>query len=1730
MIVLARLRRRARLNSLQHVVLQSWPHSISGVDHPVTTSVDRSQLSNLCSTKAAETTLAHHEQTQALAHTPGDFKLMQLYVLTAKTCRSLLQVAARLKDWASERLQFDDYFDHLAYNLAVRRSKMQWRYSFVAGSHADFMASVRQDIRGKLTTKHRRIVFVFTGQGAHWVGMGQELLTTDNNYRKSLRKSDAILRKFGAPWSLIDEICSSTSRSRLHESEIAQPACTAIQIALVDYLAGTGVHPDMVLGHSSGEIGAAYAAGSLSHISALRISYCRSFLSSKCEQAIQRKGAMLMVALDELASTSVCAKAHRGIASIACVNSPSSTTISGDEAAIIEISTLLTQKGIFNRRLAVDTAYHSHHMQNVAKEYLCSLGTIEERAVRGDVQFISTVTAAIKTTDFSSEYWVSNLVSIVRFYDALQTCCRFQFDASTPAPSDSTCIFVEIGPHKVLGTPIRQTIKQNFESLSHEYYPSFVRGHNAVQSILELGGNLFNHGCSIDLSALNTLGSYRRQFHVLHDLPSYPWDYSQTYWHESRLSQEYRHRTHPSHDLLGVRMTSNTPLEPCWRYVINTDELPWLTDHVVDGQIIFPGAGYITMAIEAFRQIIGEMKNRPKYRYLYLRRIRFNKALAIQMAPSSTELQLCFRAQGTGKLFNYEFRVFAISQHQKWHEHCRGYIMTETDVQLDSSKGFDVSDHGPNNSRKSVARDRVSLAQGASRISSETIYSQLRSDGNLYGPTFATISELSMLDHCATCVMSIADIESVMPHKYQQPHMIHPTTLDALLHSALPLCAQTFGPGSIMPISIEKIMISSDISNVPGSHLTSAISLDACGVRSAQADISVFAGSQDAHEQDPVMKIDQLQLFGLKAPRESRVTSPAKNYYRIDWAPDIDYLCSQANAGPTCVSAAMFVDHLRFKQPQVDVLEIGAQTTLVDTFSSVFGGLEYEGVMAVPQITLTNRNYRELERSKAASQSRRPKIQLKPLDISHDPSSQGFQLDSFDVIVLPMSYVEKTATTALANVRSLLKPGGRLVLAGNAAYGRDEFEEILLRNKLGKLEFVLKDAKMGQNTGLIFGSKALVPDLRSMIPPIRIIAEESLRSSTDCIVMALEGMDSEISLVSWDSDFSSFIGTYIVLDSTQKPLLVDPTAERFKHIASLVGSSSAVIWINVEENSTLALHPARGLVAGFARSARAENMKLKLITIDVQDSLSDYLLSKSRVLKDLIIAFARDSSDGLPWMEAEYVCSNGQLLVPRLLHNEVMSDWLAREAKGLRLRTQPYLCSEYYTSLSTHVGSERESLWIAKDQLALQPLDPSVVEITTRAHFLDPSAMIEPTKVSSVASSRLQEFSGIVSAVGPSTDQQYQVGDRVCAWALSEELLASHIRVKPDNVSKLAESVSWSSAATIPIAFMTAYYVLLEIVNLQKGQWILVRGANSDNGKAAIQIAELIGASVLASVSTSAEKVELSMQLGIPAHRILLDAAISLPQAVLNATQNGGVDLIFNDTATDLIHELVSCVAPFGYFVHLLSSKGLDSDNLLAFQALQQITIISFDLATLMKQRPQKAVGLLGKVMSMIAYGDRVRHNPVTTVPISELHGPMQSALLGRPGGKIVLECDESTRIQVLDDRVERSSMLRKNATYVIAGGLGALGMKICRLMAGCGAQNILILSRRLLAAEEKQALENDLRLISTDLRIFTLPCDISESSAIDGVINTFRNLKLPPVRGVVQSATVLRVSGLCKA
>ena len=508
------------------------------------------------------------------------------------------------------------YLDHhpntsptdLSWTLRSRRSRLPLRVAFPASTIEvfqsnlkGFLGDVQLNARSAVTGVGKpRILGVFTGQGAQWARMGAEFIESSEyaaNIMASLDDALAQLPEASRPsWTLRQEILAQPSTSKIDRAAIAQPLVTAVQILLVELLRLAGIQFVAAVGHSSGEIGAAFASGRLSARDAICIAYFRGLHSHLAKGPDGIQGAMLAVATTPEDAEELCTDENfGGRVKVAACNSPSSVTLSGDEDAIAEIAQIYEDENKFVRLLRVDKAYHSHHMIPCSEAYLHSMRSISVSDGAENPDSTCTWVSSVHPDRPLSErgsvdasYWVDNLLSPVLFMQAVERALSF-------GPFDGA---VEIGPHPALKGPVRDT----FQSLGVDlpYIALLQRNQDAIQSFSGALGHLWTRldNISIEFDRYEcTVGSPGvHQF--ISNLPVYQWNHSQRYWNESNLSRELRQRSHYVNPLLGDVMPQSSSYHVMWKAILRPIDLPWLHDHRIQDQTVFPAAGYAVAAIE----------------------------------------------------------------------------------------------------------------------------------------------------------------------------------------------------------------------------------------------------------------------------------------------------------------------------------------------------------------------------------------------------------------------------------------------------------------------------------------------------------------------------------------------------------------------------------------------------------------------------------------------------------------------------------------------------------------------------------------------------------------------------------------------------------------------------------------------------------------------------------------------------------------------------------------------------------------------------------------------------------------------------------------------------------------------------------------------------------------------------------------------------------------------------
>jgi acyl transferase domain-containing protein len=367
--------------------------------------------------------------------------------------------------------------------------------------------------------------------------------------------------------NFVGELTETRSSEQLRRPEFSQPLVTALQIAIVDILQACGVQPQAVVGHSSGEIAAAYAAGLLSKEDAIRAAFYRGQAATTSEK---EKVGMLAVGLCA-DGISPYMQGLEDMVQIACYNSPNSVTLSGTIVALEEVKSRLGQDEIFARLLQVDLAYHSTYMDTISQTYSDLLAKnfnhLPYKASK--TKMYSSVLGQYMTQPADIEYWKMNMVRPVLFDPAVR---------EMVSGKDGVNFLIEIGPSGALAGPISQTLKQlGPRGANIQYCTALTRGTDAIRSLYDVAGRLFMSGANINLAEVNGIESGN----VIVDLPNYSWNHSIQYWYENESSKDWRNRLFLHHDLLGSKILGTSWHSPSFKKSLVTQDLSWLKDHKV---------------------------------------------------------------------------------------------------------------------------------------------------------------------------------------------------------------------------------------------------------------------------------------------------------------------------------------------------------------------------------------------------------------------------------------------------------------------------------------------------------------------------------------------------------------------------------------------------------------------------------------------------------------------------------------------------------------------------------------------------------------------------------------------------------------------------------------------------------------------------------------------------------------------------------------------------------------------------------------------------------------------------------------------------------------------------------------------------------------------------------------------------------------------------------------------
>ncbi|KAL1638494.1 Highly reducing polyketide synthase alt5 [Neofusicoccum ribis] len=1642
------------------------------------------------------------------------------------------------------------FLDSLAYTLAEKRTAMPWKTFAIGSDIASLRASLASaPAAARSSASHvPRVALVFTGQGAQWFAMGRGLAVYEA-FADSLRAAERTLRALGCPWSLAEELGRPEAESRLGRAEYSQPACTALQVALVDLLRQWGVRPAAVVGHSSGEIAAAYCAGAVTREDAVKIAWLRGQFAGTIAQR-NLKGAMMAVGASGESLQERLAGLTAGKAVVAAFNSPKACTVSGDDAAIEELGEALRAEQIHCTKLNVEVAYHSPHMDVIREAYEAALASITTSAPTDGVPMFSSVTGAlIHPSELGASYWVDNLVSPVNFTGALSALLHHSKEQKRSSHDRAAIasVFVEVGPHSALRSYVLDILASADKLADSLSYATLLRrDHDGVHTALACAGELHRKGCQLSLRGVNATPATAA---MLVDLPPYAWNHALSFWEESRLSREHRMRASPRADLLGHPVAGSP--EPAWRNFLHCSESPWIREHRVQGSVLYPGAGMVAMAVEGARRLADPGEELLGYE---LRDVAITTALRVPDDEKGVEVLVRFHPRRTGtkaapSATLHEFAVSSWSEEARaWTVHFRGLVSVTYKSQLSPAM---LEENALENRRyQDSFREARRKCQKPAR---SFLYDTVETIGMHYGKTFRNMTELYAGDSASYGIISVPDTKAVMPQGYEYPCVVHPATLDSVPHLLFPPISgadQSLNE-AVVPFSFDRIFVSAELPSTPGTKLhgfstakktsyttwmssitiatedlqSPAIIMDGLGLASvgassesqrgigegraqcfdqvwhedtdliAPAQIKELVYKRTIPNEDDDSVLDKLEFVCLVYIRrildwfegDGKEYVPTDGFFRLfyEWMRERVAMFPPLPEDQAQIEAEMMAARKRIVTSnsgditvqmvdrigqnltkifthEIEPLQVMLEGDLLYTFyRGAFGTsfnsnvAEYVGMVADKHPGLAileigagtgGTTYHVLERlrnadgtskvsryfftdispgflAKAAERFSKDAAIMKfgTLNVEDDPLGQGFQPESFDVIVCAnVLHATKSIQETLAHCHCLLKPGGKLVLS----------EVTIKRIFCGFIMGPLPGWWLGEDDGRKGG------------PLLDVEEWDAALKQAD-----FSGVDMD---VRGDCDASKEPVSLLV--STKPATTQPPPAAAFAIIGTGTAASDALAAAIQQARGDGVDHEfaARGATVYVPRVEKAPAVDAALRLHEARGEPEPVsFIGCGRPLK--LTVKTPGLLDTFRWEEDE-------------THHAALADgWVEIQVKA--------------------VGLNFKDVLVAMGNLNENKLGVDVSGVVTRV-------------------------GGAMAGVKP--------GDRV--MTSSCDTFATYVRFPAKAVIPVPEKMSFEDAASMPLIYLTAYYALVTVGRLQAGESILIHAAAGGVGQAAIAVAQHIGAEIFATVGSPEKKELIMRQYGIAADHIFSSRDLSFAKGVQRMTSNQGVDVVLNSLAGEALRLSWHCLAKFGRFLEigkadLFANTGLDMLPFLENKSYCGVNLIDFE-----NNPTPRAVRLFGEVAELIAQGAIKPVQPVQLFSFAEVEKAFRYMQTGKHMGQIVVRVDEHDLVPAIPRTPP--VQVRGDATYVLAGGLGGICREIGRWLAEKGARHLVFLSRSAASGEDNGAyIQNLRRTYGTNALAFDR--DVGDEASLRAVLDQIASL--PPVRGCVTGAMVLR-------
>ncbi|KAI3539427.1 hypothetical protein CSPX01_08873 [Colletotrichum filicis] len=1592
-----------------------------------------------------------------------------------------------------------EYLAKLAHTLSVARSGLTWRWSCSAENAAELRHKLSTTAGVKTTRtpdSKPRIGFVFTGQGAQWAGMGVEMLKSHPVFKDSVARSAALLKSMGCDWDPVEELARSKQESRLKAPMISQPICTVLQIALFDELRSWGVTPEKVAGHSSGEIAAAYCAGALTHRDAIAIAYFRGKASSGL---VGLKGGMMAVGCSYDQARSLLAQHGEhlgGVATVACVNSPNSVTISGDSAALERLRAILEKESMFARMLQVDVAYHSSHMQGAAAEYAASIADVEPNSSEEDetkrVTMVSSVTGSEAAPELlGGYYWVRNLVSPVLFEQAIKE----MVSPAAEADGKTLDLLIELGPHSALGGPIEQILSHH--GISDVSYKSVLtRLQSAVDTSLQLASELFAEGVSLELQKVN--GDSHCQ--LLTNLPPYPWNHSKVFRCDSRIAKELLAQKFPTRSLLGAPVPMMDETQRVWRSFLRLEDEPWLRGHMVGSTVLLPGAGMTSIILEASQQLVAPGKTARAFR---LRDVSLFAAMALPEGVA-TEVIVHMRPYlqstlGSTPAAWWEFTMSSCVGGDQLRDNCRG-LMT-IDYHEDTTPQMAEED-------AIIASSRVAeyhrVHEGSNlEYAKENFYNHMNSASWKYGEAFQGIEGCHVGDGQSTFNIRVTDIgETYSKGQIERPFLIHAGTLDAVFQSWLSSTWIGDKDGGFdftrpfVPVHFTELEISADIPGDVGYVMPGLCLSERYGFTDLSADMFMF----DKDVSKPYLVVKDFRVAELNMDdgggREDNEVDPTDITSEVRWNYALDVMEPQ--------EISRVVSTIKPKDRMAEIIRMALHLNPAATLLQLVpdhDAARNSVIASLPGDIVRSSQVRYAVINAAKSPSTdKPAFVGEAFELGAVDSPLPENIPKADLLIIS-SDVEKVEKRDqfLERVLNLTKPEATVLIAakqqptpgGLEARGYDFVFGVEGDERLA-LYWGARNANAKPATNGTPARQAVIMEPMTM-------SNES-RQFSKSLHESLITQNYAVSTRTLTDEPKSDVAESEVLISLlelEKPLLDDLSEQEYQVVKALSLAYQRLLWITCGDN------PSFGVIDGLSRCVESEiaGTRFQVLHLSQETGLQHGPALASRILS------SETTKDD------EFHERDGVLQVTRIYRSLTENDSIKHHLHDSTRVTS--VGADEDLRLSIERPGLLDTLQFIEDDRLSTPLADHEVEIKVKAtgiNFRDIMATMGLIPMSVLG----QEGSGVVVKTG-SEASRFKPGDRVSFLGVGTH--ATKIRVDHRIVAHIPDTMSFEEAAALPVVHTTAYHALVNLAKLTKGKSVLIHAAAGGVGQAAVQIALHLGLVVYVTVGSEDKRKLVVNTYGIPEKHIFNSRDASFAKSVMRVTNGRGVDCVLNSLSGELLRTSWECLATFGTFVEIGLRDILDNTRLDMRPFGKSTTFTFFNQFTLYEEDPAALGQILDEAFKLVHMGTLRAPSPLTVHSMGQVGDAFRTIQQGKHRGKMVMAFTDNAEAPILR-KAENSLKLNADVTYLLVGGLGGLGRSLARQFIACGARNLAFLSRSGDGSPDAKALIKELSNMGANVKAYR--GDVSDPASFQAALDQCER-ELPPVRGVVQMAMALR-------